>query len=108
VDANADPAIAKEAAELGMWVVPQLPLQSDDPKYATAEGLTREIQRLSEQDGILFWHLGRTLSYEQVASVKQAAQVIRQADPYRPLGGDVWDGLLQHSQSLNLLAVHRW
>lgn len=108
VDVNANPNIAKEAAELGMWVVPQLPLHSEDPKYASAEGLTREIQKLSEQDGILFWHLGRTLSYEQVASIKQAAQVIRQADPYRPLGGDVWDGLLQHSRTLNLLAVHRW
>ena len=33
---------------------------------------------------------------------------MRQADPGRPLGADVWDGLLAYSRSLNLMAVHRW
>jgi hypothetical protein len=108
VDVNADPAIAKEAAALGMRIVPQLPIISEDPRYASAEGLTREVQRLSELDGVLFWHLGRTLSYEQANTIARAAQIIRQADPGRPLGADVWDGLRAHSQTLNLLAVHRW
>jgi hypothetical protein len=108
VDAKADPKIAKDAAELKMWVVPLLPILSDDPSFSTTEGLTREIQKLSEQDRILFWHLGRTLSYEQRDTIKSAAQIIRQADPGRPLAADVWDGLMQHAQSLNLMAVHRF
>lgn len=108
VDVNSDPAIAKEAAELGMWVVIQLPILSDDQRYSSPEAITREVQKLSEQDGILFWHLGRTLSFEQANSVQRIAAIIRQADPGRPLGADVWDGLLQYSRTLNVNAVHRW
>lgn len=108
VDANVDPAVIKEAADLGMWVVIQLPIVGDDLRFSTAEGLTREVQKLAESDGILFWHLGRTLAFEQANSVSRAAQIIRQADPGRPLGADVWDGLLQYSRTLNVMAIHRW
>ncbi len=108
IDANADPKIAKDAAELGMWVVPMLPVLSEDPKFSSAEGLAREVQRLSELDGILFWHLGKTLTAEQASTIARAAQIVKQADPGRPLGADVWDGLKLYSQTLNLPAVHRW
>lgn len=108
VDAGTDPAVLKEAADLGMWVVPQLPILAEDSRYSSAESLTREIQKLSELDGLLFWHLGRTLSFEQANSITRAAQIIRQADPGRPLGADVWDGLLPYSRTLNVMAVHRW
>ena len=108
LDANADPALYKEAADLGLWIVPHLPVLSDDPKYNNADNLVREAQKLSDMDGVLFLHLGRTLSYEQVGPMQRASQIIRQNDPTRALGGDVWDGLKGHSQSLNVVAVHRW
>ena len=73
-DAPVDPKLIKQAADLGLWVVPQIPVISDDPKYATAEGLTAEVQRLADQEGILFHHLGRTLTNEQVATVQRATQ----------------------------------
>jgi hypothetical protein len=108
VDAKTDPAVMKQAADLGLWVVPMLPILGDDAKYNTAEGLSAEVQKLSETDGILFWHLGKTLAFEQVGQVQRAAQIIRQADPGRPLGADVWDGLQQYSRTINLTAIHRW
>ncbi|HEX3314216.1 MAG TPA: hypothetical protein VHR72_04950, partial [Gemmataceae bacterium] len=108
LEANADPALYKEAADLGLWIVPHLPVLSDDPRYNTPENLTREAQKLSDMDGVLFLHLGRTLTYEQVGAMQRATQLLRQNDPTRALGGDVWDGLAQHSRSLDITEVHRW
>src|SRR5262249_47156913 len=56
----------------------------------------------------VFWHLGGALAFEQATPVSRAAQLIRQADPGRPIGGGVWDGMLPYSRSLNLVGVHRW
>jgi hypothetical protein len=108
LDANADPALYKEAAELGLWIVPHLPVLSDDPRYNNPDSLVREAQKLSDMDGVLFLHLGKTLSYEQVGPMQRVTQLLRQNDPTRALGGDVWDGLAQHSRSLNIVGIHRW
>ena len=108
LDANADPALYKEAADLGLWIVPHLPVLSDDPRYNNADNLVKEAQKLSDMDGVLFLHLGRTLTYEQVGAMQRVTQLLRQNDPTRALGGDIWDGLAQHSRSLNIDAVHRW
>src|SRR5262249_19767257 len=36
------------------------------------------------------------------------AQVVKAADPQRPLSADVWDGFQPYSRNVNLLGVHRW
>jgi hypothetical protein len=108
LEPNADPALYREASELGLWIVPSLPVLTDDPRFTSPDGLAREAQVLSEKDGVLFLHLGRGLQSEQVAPFQRAAQILRQADPTRALGADVWDGLKQYSQSLNMVDLHRW
>lgn len=108
VDYATSPALLQEAVDLGFWVVPQLKVLSDDARLSSSEGIMKEVSRYTENDAVLFWHLGGTLALEQSVYISRAAQLVRQADPGRPLGADVWDGLVPYSRTLNLLGVHRW
>jgi hypothetical protein len=108
VDYKADPKILKDAADLGFVLVPMLDVMSQDSRLGTANGVRQEMNRFSEKDPLLFWHLGGTLANEQAANLAQVARFMKNIDPGRPLGADVWDGLLPYSRSLQLLGIHRW
>src|SRR5262249_52499592 len=108
VDYKADPKILKDAIDLGFVLVPMLDVMSQDSRLGTADGVRQEMSRFSESDALLFWHLGGTLAFEQAAGLARVAQFMRNIDPGRPLGADVWDGLLPYSRSLQLLGIHRW
>lgn len=105
-DSTSSKPLVREAADLGFWIVPQVSPLSEDTRLA--DGIAREVSRFSDNENVLFWHLGNTLAVEQSAAMSRTAQLIRQADPGRPLAADVWDGLLTYSRSLNLVGVHRW
>lgn len=106
LDAASSPNTVKEAVDLGFWLVPTL--RADDSRYASKESFTREIGRFPESDAILFWHLGGTLTSEQAALTSHKVQLVKAADPGKPVGADVWDGLMAHSRSLQLVGTHRW
>jgi hypothetical protein len=107
VDATVSPKVLKEAGDLGFWIVPTL--KGDDPRLTSAEQIHRDVGRFTESgDSVLFWHLGGTLAYEQTVPVSRTAQLLKAADPGRPLGADVWDGLLPYSRTLQLVGVYRW
>jgi len=108
VDYKADPKILKEAVDLGFVVVPMLGVLAQDSRLATADGVRQEMSRFLDSDALLFWHLGGTLASEQSATVAQVARFMKNIDPGKPLGADVWDGLLPYSRSLQLLGIHRW
>lgn len=108
LDYSANPKLLQEAVDHGFWVVPQLKVLNEDSRLTSSEAITREVTRFTENDAVLFWHLGGTLAFEQAVLVSRAAQIIHQADPGRPVGADVWDGLVPYSRSLNLVGVHRW
>lgn len=105
---SADAKEIKEAVDLGFWLVPQLKVLSDDARLSTPDGIAQEVGRYAENDAVLFWHLENTLKFEHAVPIARAANLVKGADPGRPLGADVWDGLLPYSRSLNLLGVHRW
>jgi hypothetical protein len=108
VDAADDPALLQQAADLGFWIVPSLPVAQPEARSVSAETVALEVSRCPVPDAVLFWDLGGALALEQSSLVAQAAKRIREADPGRPIGADVWDGLLPYSRNLNLLGVHRW
>jgi hypothetical protein len=108
IDYKTDPNTLKEAVDLGFLLVPMLGVMTQDKRFGSADGLRQEMNRLSESEALLFWHLGGTLAFEQTARVGQIAQLMKNIDPGRPLGADVWDGLLPYSRSLQLLGIHRW
>lgn len=107
LDHSASPALLQEAVDLGFWVVPQLKVLAET-QLVSFDGISQEVTRFTENDAVLFWHLSSTLSFEQKELVTRAAQVLRQADPGRPITADVWDGLMPYSRILNLVGVHRW
>ncbi|HWY86010.1 MAG TPA: hypothetical protein VNX28_04755, partial [Gemmataceae bacterium] len=108
LDQAVSPALLQEATDLGFWIVPQLKVLADDARSAADDDLAKDIARFTENDAVLFWYLSSTLSNEQTARTSRDADMIRKADPGRPIGADVWDGLVPYSRILNLVGVHRW
>jgi hypothetical protein len=108
VDVTDDPALLQQAADLGFWLVPALAVTQPETHLLSGEALVQEINRFPALDAVLFWDMGGALAAEQSTQVARAAQVVRNADPGRPIGADVWDGLLPFSRTVNLLGIHRW
>jgi len=108
VDYSTRPELLKEAADLGLWLAPKLRVLSADAKLASNEGITHEIGLFAGSDAVLLYDLGGTLTSEHAGPIGRAAQVVRSADPGRPITAEVWDGMLPFSRNLNMLGVHRW
>jgi hypothetical protein len=108
LDSGWDPAVLKQMVDQGFFLVPTLPVTSEDARFVSTEGLTKEIRGFPESESLLFWNLGTSLAYEQTAIVKNAAQQIMNADRHHVVGADVWDGTAAYSSTLNLVSVHRW
>jgi hypothetical protein len=97
-----------EAASLGLWIVPMLPVAESEARFTSSSALQQEVTRFLERDRILFWDLGGELTEEQAPVVQQAARLVRANDPQRPIGADAWDGFRPYSRNLDLLGAHRW
>ncbi len=108
VDYKTDPALLKQAVDLGLWLAPKLRVMSDDAKLTSNEGIAREISHYADLDAVLLYDLGGMFTFEQSVPMARAAQVVRAADPGRPIAAEVWDGMLPFSRSLNMMGVHRW
>jgi hypothetical protein len=102
------PARVEQAVDLGFWVVPSLPVTTDDPRLSSPDRLRAEVTRFLSGDAVLFWDLGGGLVDEQKESVTGAAEVVHEADPQRPVGADIWDGFAPYSRRLDLIGYHRW
>jgi hypothetical protein len=108
IDYASNRTLQKEAVDLGLWLAPRLRVLSNDAKLASNEGIQTEVGKYLDNDAVLLWHLGGTLAYEQSVPISRAVQVVRGADPGRPVAAEVWDGMLPYSRNLNMLGVHRW
>jgi hypothetical protein len=108
LDHRAESPILDKAAELGLWVVPMLPATDSDPQLSAPEALKNDINRFLDRSSILFWDVGGGLTEEQVASITQAARIVRANDPQRPVGADAWDAFRPYSRTLDLVGAHRW
>jgi hypothetical protein len=108
-DAATSPATLEEAANLGFWLVPVLPVTGPEGQ-TNSQALSEEVNRFLLNDAVLFWDLGGGLVKDKkdMEAVTRAIRVIRTIDPQRPLGADVWDGLPEYSFALDLIGAHRW
>jgi hypothetical protein len=109
LDAGTSPAVVRQAAELGFRLVPALPA-GDDTHFVSTEGLSQEVSQFPETGEILGWDLGGSLTHRDrdLQGVMRTAQLVRSADPGRPLIGDAWDGLAPYARNVNMLGTHRW
>ncbi len=106
-DAGVKPEVIQEAAAKGFLIVPSLPL-SDGPRATDA--LASAVQRFTANDNVLFWDVGGGgLAKEQAGAAGLVANLIRGADPQRPIAVDVWDGFESFRlQKIDMLGIHRW
>jgi hypothetical protein len=107
-DTKANPTIMTEAADAGLWIVPEFRIKGDDGVALSPDDLTKQVQRFADNESVLFRRIGGILSFEQATMVSRAMQVARGADPAIRIGGDVWDGMLPYSRSVNLVGISRF
>lgn len=107
-DYSASPALLREATDMGFWLVPRLPVIGADKQLVSRNVLGHEVARFPEANSVLFWDLGGSLASEQAAVLAHSAQIVKAADPLRPLGADVWDGFQPYARQVQLLGAHRW
>jgi hypothetical protein len=107
LDAACPPDKLEQAANLGFWLVPVLPVTSPEGP-SSPEVLAKDVNRFLLNDAVLFWDLGGGLKKEDKETVTRAIRVIRTNDSQAPVGADAWDGLQEYSFSLDLVGAHRW
>ncbi|HUR55157.1 MAG TPA: hypothetical protein VMZ71_13570 [Gemmataceae bacterium] len=109
---DATPELIDEANREGWFVIPSAPVATrraaDGPEVQKdADALIGFMRKFSGSD-VLFWDLGGGRTAEQVENVAGTAEVIRDRDPRRPRGADLWDGFQAYSQYLDVVGAHRW
>lgn len=107
-DYTASPQKLEEAVKEGFWLVPSLPVTSNDPRLASQNSVSTEVSRFLFGDAVLFWDLGGGLAEEMKDVISRAARYVKMADTQKPVGADVWDGFRPYSRTLDLVGVHRW
>lgn len=98
-----DPALADEASREGMWLVPTLAIDPNDPEAAG-----REAAKSALEDNVLFWYLGGDRRASDAPAIRKAALAVRSADPQRAIAADAWDGMWTFSRHVDLLSAHRF
>ncbi len=107
-DRNANPALISEASELGMWVVPELRVMGDDGQPVSSDEIAKQVTADAANDAVLFRLVNGVLDFEKAPMVQRQLQIAHGADPGHPIGGNVWDGMMPYSRSLELMGVHRF
>lgn len=124
LDAEADPRVWDEAAGNNFMIVPMVSVpgldrrgvpgrtvsrpRNGDPEDENDDAIGKLVSRTRNGDAVLFWYLGGDRMAEHVGAVSRTAQAIRENDPQRPIGADVWDGLWPYSRNVDLVGVHRF
>ncbi|GIW79060.1 MAG: hypothetical protein KatS3mg105_0867 [Gemmatales bacterium] len=108
VDYRSPVDLLNEAVNLGFWLVPSLAVTARDTGMRSIGDLSQEVTRFPASDAVLFWDLGGGVVHEQKDTIFRAARAVRFADPQRPLGADVWDGLRPYSRALDMIGAHRF
>jgi hypothetical protein len=111
LDPQAPPALVEEALNLGLWLVPTLPVGDSVTTAQSTEALNQQVARFLPTDAVLFWDLGGGRTMEESLQIAHTAQAVHALDPQaqRPVGVDVWDGYRTYSRDpYVLVGAHRW
>jgi hypothetical protein len=114
--ANVDAALVDDAVvNNSFMVVAEVPVVGDEPGAETPISVNRDADRLVDHfrrfrsgDGVLLWDLGAGRTTEQLRAVARTADTLREYDPRRPRGVDLWDGYSAYSEYLDVIGSHRW
>ncbi len=110
---DASEELLEEAGRDGWLVIATLPLT---PERAAGDAwhvdrlaaeLAPVLRRYGQAD-VLFYDLGGGRTRADYERVERTCQAVRVADPRRPQGVNVWDGLPAYSAFLDVVGVHRW
>lgn len=118
--AETAPETIEEAVRQGFWIVPTVPLPAADADNAprpdaVSADLDRDANRVADflrrflsSDAVLMWDLGGGRTAEDVPRVARTAAAVREVDPRRPRGVDIWDGFRDYSSYVDAVGTHRW
>lgn len=114
--ANVDAALVDDAVvNNSFMVIAEVPLVGGEIGAESAVGVGRDADRMVDHfrrfrsgDGVLLWDLGAGRTTEQLKLVARTADTLRDFDPRRPRGVDLWDGYSAYSEYLDVIGSHRW
>jgi hypothetical protein len=113
---DAAAGLLDDADRDGWFVVPTVPLaaaraRADDDTRVSADRSGDDLARVLRLFGradVLFYDLGGGRTAEDADAVARTAEAVRQEDPRRPRGADVWDGFGTYGNYLDVVGAHRW
>lgn len=114
---NVDAALVDDAVvNNSFMVIAEVPvLGTGEPGTETPISVGRDADRMVDHfrrfrsgDGVLMWDLGAGRTTEQLRTVARSAEILREFDPRRPRGVDLWDGYSAYSEYLDVIGSHRW
>ncbi|QJW97005.1 hypothetical protein [Frigoriglobus tundricola] len=105
--------VLDEANREGWLIVPAAPLApppsvTDVTAVRAARDALGAYHRKFSGTDVLFWDLGGGRTADQEGAVERTKNLIREFDPQRPTGADVWDGFQGYSAFLDVVGAHRW
>lgn len=115
--ANTDAALVDDAVvNNSFMVIAEVPVVGGgDPGTETPVSVGRDAERMVQHfktfrsgDGVLMWDLGAGRTTEQLRAVARTSDTLREYDPRRPRGVDLWDGYSAYSEYLDVIGSHRW
>lgn len=111
--ADARAEVVDDVIRQGMKIVPSVPLPSAEKGTPVslsrdADIISAQFQRFAQRDAVLMWDLGGGKTFDEVGRVRRAADLVKQFDPKRPRGADLWDGYEAYSNYLDVVGTHRW
>jgi hypothetical protein len=107
-DQNVNPALLKEAADLGLWIVPEFRVMNDKGEPLPSDEISRQVQIYADNEAVLAQRVKGLLAFEHAPLVARAMQVAHGADPGHPVMADVYDGMMPYSRAINMVGVHRF
>jgi hypothetical protein len=111
--ADARDEVIDEVIRHGLKVVPSVPLPTAEKGTTVsvakdADAIAAQFKRFASRDAVLMWDLGGGRTFDDVARVRRAADLVKQFDPKRPRGADLWDGYGAYANYLDVVGTHRW
>lgn len=96
----------EDAVNSGMWLMPHLPLNFDDPN-ATPPSVAQVLGQLPFSDSVLCWCVGTGLHSDASKPVTETVRELRGTTPRRPVAVDVTGNFRGYSREVDMLGAHR-
>jgi hypothetical protein len=96
----------EEAVNSGLWLMPQLPLNFDDPD-TKPPSISQVVGQLPFSESVLCWSVGMGLHSDATKPALGVVRELRGMTPRRPIAIDATGNFRGYSREVDMLGAHR-